>query len=62
MNDMKPRLPEEIANLWNDYLRAEQDRIRVVVTECLARFIDRLLHEDARVARLGAPHGCIDIG
>jgi hypothetical protein len=42
-------LPDEVTNLWNDYLRAEEDRIRAIVTERLARFIDRLLQEDTPV-------------
>jgi hypothetical protein len=42
-------LPDEIANLWTDYLRAEQDRVRAIAMERLTQFIDRLLREEAHV-------------
>lgn len=44
---MSSTLPSEIANLWSEYLGAERDHIRAVVTESLARFIDRLLLEES---------------
>ena len=40
-------LPDETANLWTEYLRAERDGLRAVAMERLAQLIDRLLREGA---------------